>query len=80
MVVVCVVSYVVVLAAASLDAALALGTCGVDVGEHESGGAGTEWAIGVLEHAGIGTKDADDAKPTDVFATEFGTHFCAITP
>ena len=40
--------------------------------ENELGGAGIEWAIGVVEHAGIGTTEAD-AKPTDVF-------FCASTP
>ena len=41
------------------------------------GGAGTEWAIGVVEHAGMGTQVADE-KPTPDFADAF---FCAvITP
>ena len=39
----------------------------------EAGWAGIEWAIGVVEHAGIGTTEADEK-------AMFETHSCAITP
>ena len=73
--VVCVVCVVVVFGGVSVEA-VEEGAEGLVEAAASGGGAGTEWAIGVFEHAGMGTRVADE-KPTPDFAD---THFCALTP